>query len=229
MSAIRQITKELPRTVFYIDVDNTLLDNDHIKDEIKKSLIKVLGEREAIHFWQHHDEFRSQKKLVDFPNIIHAYCAEMHKDTCDLTLNRIFESIEFSHALYPEAINVIQHLKELGKVILFTEGDSVYQRRKLDQSGLAKMADGVELYEHKLEHLDEVLKKYGGNKIVFIDDRAESLSKIKNQFPEVFTVEVCQGHYAAVDHKIHETMDKVINSISELHTLKQSDLHHSNL
>jgi len=210
--------------VFFIDVDNTLLDNDQIKDEIKKSLIRVLGEKEALHFWKHHEEFREYKKLVDFPNIIHAYCAEKHKDTCDLTLSRIFESIEFTNALYPKAIAVLKHLKSLGKVIVFTEGDSVYQKRKVVQSGLGETADEALLFEHKWEHFEKVIKQYEGSKIILIDDRAEPLVKVKHQFHHIFTIEVCQGHYATVDHKEHEALDMVIQSIASLLTLSKKDL-----
>ncbi|MBI4097792.1 MAG: HAD family hydrolase [Candidatus Levybacteria bacterium] len=206
----------MKKIAFFIDVDNTLLDNDHIKIEIKKSLDKVLGTEEANHFWDHHDRFRNRNKLVDFPNIIHEYCAEKHKDTCDLTLGKIFDSIEFSHALYPKAIQVLKYLKTLGKVVIFTEGDSVYQKRKIEQSGLASFVDEVLLYEHKLEYLGELIKKYERYTIIVIEDRSDILLKIKNQFPKVFAIEVCQGHYGNEDHKIHSSLDLTIDSIDEL-------------
>jgi len=212
------------KAVFLIDIDNTLLDNDHIKEEIKRSLISVLGEGEALHFWHHHDEFREYKKLVDFPHIIHQYCAEKHKDTCELTLGRIFQNIEFQHALYPKAYEVLSHLKTLGKVVLFTEGDSVYQKMKVDKSGLAERADAVELYEHKLDHLSEIMKKYEGYKVIVIEDRADTLIKIKKQFPEIFAIEVCQGHYATADHKLHKALNMVVNSIGELLSLSNNTI-----
>ena len=210
--------------VFFIDVDNTLLDNDHIKEEIKKSLIRVLGEDEANHFWHHHDDFRENKKLVDFPNIIHEYCAEKHKDTCDLTLSRIFGNIEFSHALYPKAIQVLKYLKTLGKVVIFTEGDSVYQKRKIEQSGLASFVDEIALYEHKLEHIGELIKRYKEYKIVIVEDKYDTLLRIKKQFPRIFTIEVCQGHYATTDHKKHSELDMTVDSISDLMTLSTKHL-----
>jgi len=202
--------------VFFIDLDNTLLDNDHVKEEIKKSLMKILGDKEAIHFWQHHDKFREYKKLVDFPNIIREYCAEKHKNICEITLGRIFTSIEFAHALYPKALEVIKHLKTLGTVILFTEGDMEYQKRKIEQSGLGAIVDAVLLYEHKLDHVKDALKNYINYKVVFIDDRASSLQKIKRQYPKVYTIEVCQGHYATVDHKTHKNLNATVTSVSKL-------------
>lgn len=204
------------RAIFLIDVDNTLLDNDCIKAEIKKSLIKVLGEKEANHFWFHHDKFREDKKLIDFPNIIRVYCSQNHKDICELTLSNIFDNIEFTHALYPKAIEVLNHLKKLGKVILFTEGDNVYQRKKIQKSNLENFVDEVLLFEDKWEHLDKIISRYKGKEIVLIDDKAGPLIKAKQQFPDIFTIEVCQGHYANDDHIKHAQFDKTVNSIAEL-------------
>lgn len=209
----------MKKIVFLVDVDNTLLNNDHVKDEIKKALVRVLGEDETKHFWLHHDEFREEKKLVDFPNIIHQYCAEKHKDTCDLTLGRIFNSIEFSHALYPQVNNVMQHLKTFGKVTLFTEGDSIYQKRKIEQSGLDAMVDDVILYKHKLEHIRELAKKYHKYKIVLIEDKADILVQAKKQVSQLFTIQVLQGHYATMKSKADKVTDMQIQSIEVLLTI----------
>ena len=204
------------RLVLFVDVDNTLLDNDRIKAEIKRSLIKVLGRREAEHFWLHHDQFRKREKLVDYPNIIQEYCEEKHKKTCRLLIANIFEDIQFKHVLFPETENVLKHLKTIGKVIIFSESDDEYQRTKITKSGLGAQVDEVLLFTHKLEHLDEMIKRYKGNYLVFLDDKGEVLGKIKEKYPTAFTIEVCQGHYCTLDHKAHRKLDKKIYSIGEL-------------
>ncbi|MBI2443346.1 MAG: hypothetical protein HYV40_05595, partial [Candidatus Levybacteria bacterium] len=88
--------------------------------------------------------------------------------------------------------------------------------------GLAERADAVELYKHKLEHLSEIMKRYEGFTKIVIEDRADTLIKIKKQFPEIFVIEVCQGHYATVDHKLHKALDKTVNSIEELLSLQNN-------
>lgn len=201
---------------FFIDVDNTLLDNDHIKKEIKRSLDKILGTDEANHFWQHHDQFRTEQQLVDFPRIIRQYCHEKHEDTCEMTFSQIFSTIEFKHALFPQTPAVLQHLKTLGHVSLFTEGDSVYQKMKIEKSGLAALVDEVFLYDHKLEHLGDIVNKFESYQNVFIDDRASFLVTIKNQFPTIFTIEVAQGHYSTIDHTTHQKLDRKIKNIAVL-------------
>jgi len=204
---------------FFIDVDNTLLDNDHIKDGIKISLVKVFGQKDADHFWDHYDGFRDYQKYIDFPKIIRSYCKELHGDECRMEFMQVFDSIEFKHALYPRVPEVLKYLKSKGVVNLFTEGDIVYQKRKVEESGLASMVDQVYLYEHKMEHLEDVLKDFTKFRIVFIDDRADYMNKIKKIHPEIFTLNIAQGHYAIVDKRIYKTTDLKLNKVSDLLTL----------
>lgn len=150
----RSTNKEI---VFFVDVDNTLLDNDRIKDEIKKSLVKILGHKEAKHFWLHHDQFRERKKLVDFPKIISGYCKEKHRETCQLLVTEIFDSIQFKEALFPKIKEVLKYLKTMGKVIIFSESDDDYQKVKIAKSGLEAQVDEVLLFDHKLDHLEEII------------------------------------------------------------------------
>lgn len=204
--------------VFLIDVDNTLLNNDQIKIEIKNSLIQTLGTEEAEHFWQHHDSFREYAHLVDFPTITRQYCQEKDAATCSLKVTSIFDSIEFEHALYPHALEVIAHFKQFGGVYIFSEGDMVYQKQKIEKGGLAAACSGVLLYEHKLNHLPEIQSQFLGNTLIIIDDRDDKLADIKKQIPNCITVVVCQGHYAGADCPIHHSADFFVSSLQELLT-----------
>ena len=202
--------------VFLIDLDNTLLDNDKVKDEIKQSLAKVLGPLEAEHFWDHHDDIRTKTNLVDFPAAIREYCSEKDAKTCNVRLGEIFDSIDFQKALYPDVYDVLKHLKTKGNVALFTEGDSIYQKMKIEKSGVGAMVDHVFHFEHKLEHFDEIEKTYKNYQIVVIDDRSETLMKVKEMHPDIQVIEVCQGHYSDIDHKPHLKLDQTIEAIKDL-------------
>lgn len=209
------------KLVFFIDVDNTLLDNDHIKSEIKVSLVKVFGKKDADHFWAHHDGFRDYQKYVDFPNIIRGYCQELHGDKCQMEFTQVFNSIEFKHALYPKVSLVLKYLRSLGKVALFTEGDVVYQRRKVEKSGLSGLVDQVFLYEHKMNHLAKIVAKFKEFRLIFIDDRAEYLSEEKRKYPQIYTINVAQGHYAKQDRAHYfKGIDKTVSAVGELKDLK---------
>jgi len=211
--------------VFFVNVDNTLLDSERIKTEIKQSLIKVLGHGEANQFWKLHDEFREKKSLVDFPKIIEKYCKEKHTEMCEIKLKNIFFIIDFKMALYPAAEATLKHLKSFGKVAIFTEGDMVYQKRKIEQLGLNKMVDKIYLYLHKSDHIDEILAKWKGYTKVFVDDPSTKLVKIKKQYPETRIVGVCQGHFTNKDHVPHKKIDMVIESIEDLLKLSESDFY----
>jgi len=203
-------------TLFLVDLDNTLLNNDAVKAEIRKSLITVLGQSDAQHFWDHYNAIRTKTNLVDFPSAIKKYCEEKNAKTCDIRLKKIFHSINFKQALYPNVENVLNHLKTKGEVALFTEGDMIYQKVKIEKSGVGAMVNHIYHFEHKLEHFEAIKKKFHTYHIVVIDDRSETLMKLKALYPEITIVEVCQGHYSDVDHKPHPELDKTIESIGDL-------------
>lgn len=206
---------------FLIDVDNTLINNDLVKTEIWDALVSILGLTEAKHFWRHHDLYRKKKNVVDFPTIIQEYCSELDEAQCDIRVRRIFDTIDFIQALYPSALDVIDHLQLFGSVYVFTEGDAYYQKRKIIQSGIVcHLIDNshILLYEHKLKHLSELSKQFIDSHIVYIDDKDTHLQTAKHLLPQITTVVVCQGHYASETCTIDHQADLVIGSIDELLT-----------
>lgn len=214
--------------VFFLDVDNTLLNNDLIKQEIKTALIKILGPVEAEHFWRHHDEFRAYQKLVDFPAITRSYCHEREANTCEMAVGNIFDAINFKAALFTCATEVIAHLKTFGTVCIFSEGDAIYQRKKIERSGLAKLVDHVFLYEHKYDHLNELKKMFPKERLIFIDDRDDTLAKLRQKLADILTIVVCQGHYAGPHCSTNYQAHRMILSIADILTLsKEEFLSHS--
>ena len=214
------MVKEL---VFFVDLDNTLIDNDGIKAKMRDALVGVLGEEEADHFWKHHDSFREEADLIDFPEIVRQYCREQHADTCELKISSIFEGINFAAALFEGSIDVLRHLKTLGRVLLFTEGDKIYQQHKIDGSGVGAEVDEVLLYEHKMAHLTELASRFSDAQLVFLDDKVHKLKEFQDKIPGVFVVEVCQGHYATVDHQEHSPFDLSIDHIGDMLRFSKQD------
>lgn len=208
---------------FFLDVDNTLLNNDLVKEQIKTSLIMELGETDAMDFWYHHDELRSYQMLVDFPAVTRKFCMEKDSESCEMKVGGVFNGINFAGALFPKALEVLEYLKTLGTVSIFSEGDMVYQKMKIEKSGIAGHAQEIFLFEHKLDHLSEVLKKFENHKLIFVDDRDDKLMGIKKLYPQVVTIAVCQGHYAGPKCIIEHTADKVVGSIGELLEFKKEN------
>lgn len=211
--------------VFFVDIDNILLDNERVVREIKHSLIKVLGHGEANYFWKENEELRSKAHLVNFPKVIKKYCTEKHEEACELKLKNIFYIIDFKMAMFPTSYDVLKHLKTMGRVVIFTEGDRLYQKQKIERLELGKLVDKIYLYRNKSEHIDAVLLAWKNFHPVFIDDRSEKLSAIKKQHPKTKIVEVCQGHYSNTDHVTHKKLDKTIESIEEILKLQTADFY----
>lgn len=204
---------------FLIDVDNTLIDNDLIKTEIWDALVSILGLVEAKHFWRHHDLYRKKTHIVDFPAIIQEYCNELDSAKCDTRVRSIFDTIDFMHALYPSALEVLDHLQSFGLVYVFTEGDAYYQKRKIIQSGICnhlKDTSHILLYEYKLDHIIELSQTFQDTHIVYIDDKDTNLQTAKKLLPHITTVVVCQGHYASEKCTMDHQADLVVGSVNEL-------------
>ena len=201
---------------FFIDVDNTLLNNDLIKEEIKRSLKTTLGAEEAAHFWEHQEAVRKDRMLVDFPAATRQYCAEENGALCQMNVDGIFSGINFAAALFPEVPRVLAYLKTLGTVCIFSEGDMMYQKMKIEKSGLAAAVNQVYLFEHKIDHLPEILAMHTNQQLIFIDDRDSKLMEIKKMIPMALTIVVCQGHYAGEDCAMAHTADRVAGSVADV-------------
>jgi FMN phosphatase YigB (HAD superfamily) len=93
---------------------------------------------------------------------------------------------------------VIEHVKRWGAAVLLTDGDVVFQPRKIDRSGLYAALDGrVLIYVHKETELADVEARYPADHYVMVDDKLRILDAMKNIWgPRVTTVFVRQGHYA---------------------------------
>lgn len=209
----------MPRTLaFLVDVDNTLLNNDLIKIEIKRALDSSLGIEEANQFWINNNYFREHKLFVNFPYVIREYCAEKHNETGETVLHNIFTNMDFSRALYPHAIEVLEHLKRQGEVRIYTEGEPEYQNAKVVSSKLNKYVDEVFIFEQKLEHINEVLLdiKAKAKKLIYIDDKSTNLDAFKRVHKDTHTIRVLQGHYILAEDQNKLRADETVDGIKQL-------------
>ena len=213
----------MPSIVFLLDVDNTLLDNDGVKANLDQHLQAVLGPELAKRFWDIYEQVRKEKGVVDIPEALTRFreqttTAEMDEQTY-LHIRSLFEHYPFDKALYPYALETIQHLKTIGQVVIVSDGDLYFQAEKIFNSSLADAVDGrVLLYTHKQEHLDEIIQRYPADHYVITDDKPDILADTKKVLgPKVTTVFVKQGKYAA--RKLPENFipDIIVDHIGDLH------------
>jgi len=190
------------RLGFLLDVDNTLLDNDALKEYLSTRLQETLGAQGAGVFWQLYEEVRQARDVVDLPLTVERYVLRTGDTTAGARLRAVLDTLPFAQFVYPHTFETIDHFKTLGAVTILSDGDSVFQPRKIERSVLAAAVDNhVLIYTHKEDHLDEVAQAQPANHTVLVDDKARILASVKRDLGErVTTVHVLQGHYA------HETV-----------------------
>src|SRR5256714_3333035 len=155
----------MPGLVFFIDVDNTLIDNDGVKKDLDAHLQVELGSRLASGFWELYEKVREEEGVVDIPAALRRLreqtsLAELDEQTF-LHVVSIFDNYPFYRALYPHTIETLQHLSTIGLTVIVSDGDKFFQAEKIFNSDLADIVEGrVLLYVHKQQHLDEMMKLY---------------------------------------------------------------------
>lgn len=222
----------MPRIVFLLDVDNTLLDNDRVKKELDSALRSEIGEELTTHFWQLYEQVRKEKGVVDIPLTLRRLrgqtsLAEMDEFTYQ-HVHSIFEHFPFQQFLYPHAIETLTYLCGIGTPVIVSDGDLDFQAEKIFNSSLADVVEGkVLLYTHKQEHLSEIMRLYPADHYVMIDDKPAILADVKKALGEkVTTVFVKQGKYAHANLPEGFSPDISIEHIADLQQYKQEDFVH---
>ncbi len=184
--------------VFLFDVDNTLLDNDRVTEDLQRYLAREVGHERQERYWTIFEQLRVELGYADYLGALQRYRIEYPRDPRLLTVSHFLINYPFADRLYPNALGVIEHVKRRGKVVILSDGDVVFQPRKVERSGLIEAVDGnVLIYIHKEQELDDVEQRYPAEHYVLIDDKLRILSAVKAIWgSRVTTVFPRQGHYA---------------------------------
>ena len=187
-----------PRTVFLFDVDNTLLDNDGVTADLREHLEREVGHERQQRYWAILEQLREELSYVDYLGALQRYRLEYPRDPHLLTVSSFLANYPFADRLFPHALDVVKHVKQWGQPVILSDGDVVFQPRKIEQSGLLQAVDGqVLIYIHKECELDDVERRYPANHYVLIDDKLRILTEVKKLWgAHVTTVFPRQGHYA---------------------------------
>jgi FMN phosphatase YigB (HAD superfamily) len=186
------------KTAFLFDVDNTLLDNDRVIADLQSHLEHEVGAARAKCYWALFEQLRTELGYADYLGALERYRGEYPHDPDILTVSRFLLNYPFADRLFPGALEVIEHVKQWGPVALLTDGDVVFQPRKVDRSGLSNAVAGqVFIYLHKEQELDHVAERCPAEHYVLVEDKLRILSAVKRIWgSRVTTVFVRQGHYA---------------------------------
>ena len=191
------------RTVVLFDVDNTLIDNDRVAEDLKRHLQKTVGDSCEQRYWEIFENLRTELGYADYLGALQRYRLERPRDPKLLEVSYFMINYPFANRLYPQSLDAVDHAKKIGRAAILSDGDVVFQPRKVDRSGLYDTFEGhVLIYVHKEEQLEDVESKYPADHYVMVDDKVRLLTAIKKFWgPRVTTVFPRQGHYA-LDEKL---------------------------
>jgi FMN phosphatase YigB (HAD superfamily) len=186
------------RVVFLFDVDNTLLDNDRVTSDLKRHLEKEVGRERSQRYWVLFEQLRAELGYADYLGALQRYRSEYPQDLRLLTVSKFLIDYPFANRLFPDSLDVVEHVKKWGPAVILSDGDVVFQPRKVERSGLFDIVEGnVLIYVHKEHELDDVEMRYPADHYVLIDDKLRILTAIKKAWgAQVTTVFPMQGHYA---------------------------------
>lgn len=184
--------------VFLFDVDNTLLDNDRVTDDLKRYLDQHVGHERQQCYWEFFEQLRNELGYADYLGALQRYRLAYPRDSGLLTVSHFLVDYPFATRLFPDALEVVEHVKQWGKAVILSDGDVVFQPLKIERSGLWRAFEGnVLIYIHKEQELDDVEKRFPAAHYVLIDDKVRILTAIKRIWgTKVTTVFPRQGHYA---------------------------------
>jgi FMN phosphatase YigB (HAD superfamily) len=184
--------------VFLVDVDNTLLDNDQIQADIKDHLAREYGPACRDRYWAILEDLWTELGYRDYLGALQRYRVEHPQDMGLLSMSSFLVDYPFADRLYPEALNVLAQFRRWGPTVLLTDGDVVFQPRKVERSGLSEaVGSQVLIYIHKELALDDIAIRYPARHYVLVDDKPRILAAVKEEWGQrVTTVFPRQGQYA---------------------------------
>jgi FMN phosphatase YigB (HAD superfamily) len=213
--------------VFLLDVDDTLLDNDRFAADLGAELELNFGAAERDRYWEIYAQLRSELGYADYLDALQRFRRGLDNHPALLAMSGFMLDYPFELRLFPAALETITHLRSLGRPVILSDGDVVFQPRKIRRAGLWHALDGdVLIYLHKQQMLDAMQQRYPAARYVMVDDKPDILAAMKRQLgARLTTVWVQQGHYAAAaeGRRIEPAPDLVVPNICALQQRKLED------
>ena len=184
--------------VFLLDCDNTLLDNDRMQDDLRAHLASEFGVESRDRYWSIFEDLRAELGYADYLGALQCYGLGAPGDPRLLQVSAFLLDYPFADRLYPGALAAIGHLGRWGPTVVLSDGDVVFQPRKVQRSGLWAAVEGrVLIYIHKERMLDDVEQRYPARHYVMVDDKLRILAAMKMAWKErLTTILPHQGHFA---------------------------------
>src|ERR1700745_3252501 len=174
--------------VFLVDVDNTLLDNDRIQNDIKRHLDREFGIASRERYWAILEQLFAELGYRDYLGALQRYRVEHPQDIHLLSMSSFLVDYPFANRLYPPSLDVLEKFRSWGQTVVLSDGDVVFQPRKVERSGISETVDGhVLIYIHKEQTLDDVERRYPAQHYVLVDDKPRILAAVKTAWSDRVT------------------------------------------
>jgi FMN phosphatase YigB (HAD superfamily) len=207
------------KVVFLFDVDNTLLDNDRVTTDLRNYLIREVGAGRADQYFTIFEALRKELGYADYLGALQQYRVHHPRDPHLMAVSRFLVNYPFANRLYPGSMDAIEHCARFGPTVVLSDGDVVFQPRKVECSGIGEAVEQrVLIYIHKEQELEDVERRYPAEHYVLVDDKVRILTAVKRVWgTRLTTVFPKQGHYAqAADVASYPTPDVTIERIGAL-------------
>jgi FMN phosphatase YigB (HAD superfamily) len=212
--------------VFLLDVDNTLLDNDRVQEDLRNHLEREFGAASRDRYWAIFEALRTELGYADYLGALQRYRLGAMTDPHLLQMSAFLVDYPFADRLYPGALDAIGHLRTWGLTVILSDGDVVFQPRKVQRSGLWDAVEGrVLIYIHKEQMLVDLEQRYPARHYVMVDDKLRILAAMKQAWKDrLTTIFARQGHYALDPKNIltYPAADLTVERIGDLVTYDRS-------
>ena len=212
--------KTSDEVVFMFDCDNTLLDNDQVQVDLRAHLEREFGAANRDRYWEIFEALRAELGYADYLGALQRLRLGAMNNPCLLQMSAFLLDYPFADRLYPGALDVLKKFADWGRTLVLSDGDVVFQPRKIQRSGLWQAVQGrVLIYIHKEKMLDDVEQRYPARHYFMVDDKLRILAAMKNVLGErLTTVFPRQGHYALDPHNIdtYPAADLTVERIGDL-------------
>lgn len=222
-------TATVTNPVFFIDVDNTLIDNDQVKIDVDAKINELLGTEQATHFWDVYEQVRRDMDGVNIPETLNRVKPEFNDQDLYNRLYRLWMDFPYPKYIYPGAFEALAHLKTFAELYILSDGDASFQLRKIVTSGLSRAVDGnVLIYLHKDRHFEDLERTHMAAHYVMVEDKPTLLAAAKDHFGErITTILLRQGKYSSQTAKYPP--DVTLNAIADLRKFSAKQFASGNL
>lgn len=206
--------------VSLFDVDNTLLDNDRVVADMMRYLDAEVGHERQQRYWAIFEDLRKELGYADYLGALQRYRVENPRDSHLLAVSSFLVNYPFANRLFPNSLDALDRFRQWGPVVILSDGDVVFQPRKIERSGLQEAVDSnILIYVHKELELEDVERRYPAEHYVLVDDKVRILDAVKKSWGDrVTTVFPRQGHYARDEKEVakYRKPDVTVERIGDL-------------